>query len=86
IRQLQTTPVPTEELHLLRNYLMGNFLAHINDPFSIMDRFKDVHWHGLDQAHYTRLYETIHQLNADQIMTLAQQYLTTDSLSTVVVG
>ena len=86
IERLQTIPVPAEELRLLRNYLLGTFLSEINDPFSIMDKFKEAHWYGLDQTYYAKLYEAIVRLNADQVMTLAQQYLTTDSLSTVVVG
>ncbi len=86
VTTLQTVPVPPAELDLLRNYLLGTFLAEIDDPFSAMDKFREAHLHGLDQTHYAQLHQTICRLQADQIMALAQQYLDADSLRTVVVG
>ena len=86
IRLLQTVPVPTEELTTLRNYMLGTFLATINDPFAIMEKFKATHLHGLDQAYYSQLYEAIMRTSAPKIMALAQQHLSIDSLSQVVVG
>ena len=50
-----------------------------------MEKFKAVHLYGLDQAHYEHLYDTIRQISAPQIMALANQYLSQESLSQVVV-
>lgn len=86
IQILQTVPVPQEELQILRNYLLGTFLAHINDPFSIMDKFKEAHLHGLDQHYYTQLHHTIRDIDASQIMELANKYLTIEGLSQVTVA
>ena len=86
IETLQTVPVPTAELQTLRNYMLGNFLAAINDPFAIMEKFKAAHLHGLDPTHYEQLYDAIMQTSVPQIMALAHQYLPTDSLSQVIVG
>lgn len=86
LKLLQTVPVPPEELAVLRNYMLGALLAGINDPFSIMEKFKAAYLYGLDQAYYGRLYDAIMHTNAPRLMALAQQYLSTDSLSQVVVG
>ena len=86
IEVLRTTPVPEQELNLLRNYMLGSFLSEINDPFSLMQQFKAVALHGMDQSYYERLFNTIQHIDAPQIMMLANKYLAEDSLHTVVVG
>jgi zinc protease len=86
IKILQTVPVPEEELETLRNHMYGTFLSEINDPFSIMAKFKDVYLRGLGQDYYKQLDETIRHISAPQIMALANDYLSTDSLSHVIVG
>ena len=86
ISTLQTQEVTQEELKKLRSYLLGEFLASVNDPFSIMDRFKEAHLHGLDQDFYQRLYDTISQISPKNIQELANQYLALDSLTEVCVG
>lgn len=86
IATLRTVPVSKQELTLLRNYMLGAFLAGLNHPFAIMEKFKSVGLHGLSQAYYQQLYATIQGISAPQIMELAGQYLAENSLSTVTVG
>jgi predicted Zn-dependent peptidase len=86
IEILQTQEVGLEELNTLRNYMVGNFLASINDPFSVMERFKAVQLHGLGQDFYHRLYDTIQQITPAQIQQIARTYLSLDSLTEVQVG
>ena len=86
ISTLRSTPVPKQELTLLRNYMIGAFLADINHPFAIMNHFKALDLHGLDQTYYQQFYHTIQQITAPQIMELAGKYLTEDSFSIVSVG
>lgn len=86
IEILQTQEVDVEELGTLRNYLIGNFLASINDPFSIMERFKEVHLHGLGQNFYGQFYDTLQHITSAQIQQMAKTYLSLDSLTEVRVG
>ena len=86
IKILQTVPVPEEELKTLQNYMLGTFLSEINDPFSVMEKFKAAYLHGLDQAYYEQLYDIIRHINAPKIMALANEYLSKDSFSQVIVG
>lgn len=81
---LQTTLVSSEELMTLRNYMLGAFSASVNTPFAVMDRFKTAYMHELNPDYYSQQYATVKHMNATQIRTLAQQYLS--DLNWVVVG
>ncbi|XWN34817.1 MAG: pitrilysin family protein [Roseivirga sp.] len=86
VELLQTTLVPEAELETLRHYMLGAFLSEVNDPFSIMEQFKAVHLHGMEQTYYAQLYDTITHITALQVRELAQKHLSVDSLSQVMVG
>ncbi len=86
IYTLQKQAVPVEELENLKNYMLGRFLSAINDPFSLMEKFKQAHFHELDQGYYQQFFDTVLHINASEIKALAQKYLTPDSLTEVVVG
>ena len=86
IETLQSVPVPQRELQTLRHYLLGTFLAHVSDPFSIMEKFKAAQLHGLGQGHYTQLLHTIRGIDEKQVMEMANRYLAVGQLSQVVVG
>ena len=78
--------MPEAELDTLRHYMLGAFLSEVNDPFSIMEQFKAVHLHGMEQTYYAQLYDTITHITAPQVRELAQKHLSVDSLSQVMVG
>ena len=86
IKLLQTTLVPLEELRTLRNYMLGNFLSTINDPFSIMKRFQTAYLYGLGEDYYHKFYDTVQHITPEQIKKLTQQYLAVDTLSSITVG
>jgi len=83
---LQNEEVDLEELNTLKNYMIGNFLTSINDPFSIMQRFKETHLYGLDQNFYEDFYHTLHHITPARIKEVANTYLSLDSLTEVRVG
>ncbi|NEJ84306.1 insulinase family protein, partial [Rhizobium leguminosarum] len=75
---LQNEEVDLEELNTLKNYMIGNFLTSINDPFSIMQRFKETHLYGLDQNFYEDFYHILHQITPARIKEVANTYLSLD--------
>ena len=85
IKLLQKQEITPEELQKLKNYMLGTFLSEINDPFSLMEKFKEVYLYGLRQDYYQQYYTTIYNMQARTLIELAHQYLTIDSLSEVVV-
>lgn len=86
IELLQKVPVSPSELNLVRNYLGGTFLRAVDGPFSLADRFRDIHEHNLGIDHYFRMLETIQKITPDEIMDLANRYLNIDSLYRLKVG
>jgi predicted Zn-dependent peptidase len=86
IELLQKVPVSPSELNLVRNYLGGTFLRAVDGPFSLADRFRDIHEHNLGIDHYFRMLDTIQKITPDEIKDLANRYLNIDSLYRLKVG
>lgn len=83
---LRTEPISLEEFETVKNYMTGTFAGSISSPFSIMDKFKAVHYQGLDLTFFQSYIKTISSVNQESILSLANQYLQTDSFTQVVVG
>jgi zinc protease len=86
IELLQKVPVTSSELNLVRNYLGGTFLRAVDGPFSLSDRFREIHEHGLGIDHYFLMLEKTQRITPEEIMDLANRYLTIDSLYRLKVG
>ena len=86
IRLLQQELVSTEELRLVRNYLLGNLLKSFDGPFERMDRFKGTHLYGLELNFFHRYTEAIRNITPLEIQRLAQVWLQKDDLIELVVG
>lgn len=83
---LQTELVDEEELMIVKNYILGSFMGSINTPFSILDKFKTLHYNKLDYEYYDRYYDTVSNISAHTIREIAQQYLNYDDMLKVSVG
>lgn len=86
IRLLAEKPVENYELESVKNYMTGSFLAEINTPFALADKFKAVYLSGLNYNYYQELLTTIHTITPEEIMETAQQYLQPDSMTEVIAG
>ena len=86
INTLQTVAVPNEELETVKNYMLGTFQSSITTPFSLADKFKAIHFYGLDYQFYRDYLSAVKSVNQEDILRLSQQHLQTDSFSQVVVG
>jgi predicted Zn-dependent peptidase len=86
VRILRNERVPEEELNKVKNYLKGNYLSSITTPFSIAEKFKNVHFYGLSYSFYDHLFKQIDQIGTDDIVAMARQYLNPEKMSEVVVG
>ncbi len=86
LHKMCTEPVPAEELNLVKNYLMGQFLRGADGVFSQAERFLSVHLYGLDYSYYRRYLDTLESIHPEQIMELSAKYLSPDSMSELVVG
>ena len=86
IDALQQTLVPTEELELVKNYLLGTFLRSVDGPFAISEKFTSIKDYGLSNDFYKAYVNHIKQVKAQDLMLMAQKYLGKNNLSELVVG
>ena len=86
IHILQTEPVPTGELEIVKNYMAGEFVGSLNTPFEIADRYKVILLDGMPADFLTTYIQRIRAVTPADIMETATRYLATDQLQEVVVG
>ena len=86
IANLRDKPIPNDELHLVKNYLLGSFMRSIDGPFSLADRYKMILDYGFTYDYYTDFVETVRSISALELQELANIYLLEDDLTTVIVG
>lgn len=86
IALLREKPLETEELNLVKNYLLGSFLRSIDGPFSLADRYKMILDYGFTYDYYSEFVETIKGVSASELQVLANTYLQEKDLTTVIVG
>ena len=83
---LSDTLVPDNELETIRNHMIGSFQSNLNSPFALADKFKGVHFHGLDYSFYSQYFNILKQITSREIREIARQYLAPNSMSQVVIG
>jgi predicted Zn-dependent peptidase len=85
ISRLRTELVSVNELEIVRNYMLGNYLSSLETSFAMTDKFKSVYFYGLDYGYYDKLIETIRTINPDTLGELALKYLNPDDFCLAVV-
>lgn len=83
---LRNEKASDEELKLVKNYMLGSFLRNSDGPFAMADRFKTIHFSGLDYSYYDRYFETVNTITSERIQELAVKYFDPESMTEVVVG
>ncbi len=83
---LQKELVHDDELENVKNYMQGSFLSSITTPFSLADKFKAIHFHGLEYSYYDQYAQTIQDISAETILRVANEQLIIKDYYTVVVG
>jgi len=86
VNLLKTELVEEEELNLVRNYMLGSMLGSLENVFSHADKFKNIYFSGLNYTYYENYINKVKTITADEILALANKYLTTDTFIEVVVG
>lgn len=83
---LKTELISSEELDLVRNYMLGSMLGSLENAFSHADKFKNIYFSGLDYDYYDRYIQTVKTMGAEELRQLANTYLNWDAMTRVVVG
>ena len=85
MERLRAEPVGEEELLLVRNYMMGSILGDLDGPFQIINRWKNIILHGLDESFFEKQLETIRTVPASELQQLANKYLQNENFYELVV-
>jgi predicted Zn-dependent peptidase len=86
IELLRTQPVNPQELQTVKNYMTGTLAGSISSPFSIMDKFKAVHYQGLDLFFFHEYIRAINDIDSQELQAMAIKHLQSDDFCLVIVG
>ncbi len=78
MERIRQEPVEEEELHLVRNYLMGSMLGDLDGPFQLIQRWRDLILSGLDESYFNKNIETVRTITAEELLELAWKYFLPD--------
>ena len=84
--RLREDLVGAEELRMVKNYLLGNFLSSLETSFALADKFKNIYFFGQDYTFYDKYIDTINTITPKEIRELAIKYLAKLEFKRVVVG
>ena len=86
LSDLKNRLVPDEELETVKNYMQGTFVSSIDTPFALADKFKTIHYSGLDYGYFHQYFKAITEIDQNRIQALSQKYLLQENMTSVVVG
>lgn len=75
MERLRNEPVEREELDLVRNYMIGSLLGHLDGPFQIINRWKLYILQGLTEEYFYKSLAVIISITAEELQALANKYL-----------
>lgn len=85
MEDLREEIVGEEELHLVRNYMMGIILGDLDGPFQILSRWKNIILNNLDGKYFYDSINTIKTISAEELRELAKKYLNPEAFYELVV-
>ncbi|MEX6690983.1 pitrilysin family protein [Danxiaibacter flavus] len=77
--------VDDEEMHLVKNYMMGSILGDLDGPFQVISRWKNYVLNNLTEEYFYNSINTIRAITAEEIRDLANKYLVADEFYELVV-
>lgn len=86
IQLIKDHPLSSDEMELVRNYLMGSLLGGLENVFSHADHFKQVYFSGLGLDYYEYYQQAILGMDAATVQRLANDYLDFDAMEKIIVG
>lgn len=75
MKRLCDEPVEKEELHLVKNFMIGSLLADLDGPFQIISRWKNYVINNLDENYFNNSISSVKNITAKDLQALANKYL-----------
>lgn len=85
IKLLQEEEIGHEEMHMLKNYLAGNFLSAIDGPMNIGELVKMIETESLPAYYLPMIAKEVRELSSKRLMQLAKKYLDPSTFTVVIV-
>ena len=85
MKRLQEEPVSTDEMKLVRNYMMGSILGGLDGPFQIIARWKNYILNNLDEKHFYEAIDCIRTTSPQELQEMAVKYLNPEDFYELVV-
>lgn len=82
---LKNEIIEADELHLVRNYMIGSLLGDLDGPFQIIARWKSYVLNNLTEEYFYNSINTIKTVSAEELQALAKKYLNPDQFYELVV-
>ena len=86
LQLLGADPVAKDELDVAKNHLLGSFQLEVANPFSILDKIKNIRLNQLGDPYYKNLISEIERVTPDKLKGVAEKYLDVSDLTEVTVG
>jgi zinc protease len=83
---LRTQPIGDEELELVKNFMIGDLVRHLDGPFAISDNIKGLLESNMDLNFYTQMVQSIKEITSSDILKLSIKYLNPEDFYTIVAG
>ena len=86
LNKLATEEIPEQELTIAKNHFIGSVQLDMANPFSVVEKIKNINLNHLDSGYYSKLLKEISEVSSAELVVTAQQYLNDQDLSLVKVG
>jgi zinc protease len=86
MERLREELITSEELSLVRNYMLGRILEDFDGPFARAQNFAALHEFDMDFEYFENLIRTIKTSTPHEIRELAEKYLSPETMSCVIAG
>ena len=85
LKRLCAEPIGQEELMMVKNYLLGYFLTALDGPLNASELIKSLYLDGQALQDFNQLVDIIINIQAKDLLTLAQRYLDPSSFIELIV-
>ena len=86
VQNLASIPLELDELEVVRNYMIGQMLSAFSSSFDLLDRYKSVHFSGLDFNYYRQKLDFLKNFTPEDILEIGKKYFSKQPFIEVAVG
>lgn len=86
IVKLGSEPIDAKELATVKNQMFGHFQSELTSAFSLAEKFKNIHTHGLGYSYYNEYVDTLASITSLEILSIFKKYLQPELMKKVIIG